>query len=232
MTRLLPLLTLLAALAFAASPLTTQGFNGFTADQFPIPQVDPPVQPAGYAFAIWGVIYLWLILGAGFGLWKRARDPDWQRMRPPLLASLAIGAAWIPVANAAPVAATAMIWAMLAGAVAALVRSGPHDPWWQRAPVALYAGWLTAAASVALGLVAAGHGLLSAEAAALAALALALACALAVILRGPRAPAYGTAVAWALGGVIVSNLAPLNLPVLTLAGAGLLLTGVLTLRRR
>ena len=60
MTRKTSLLVLLAALAFALSPLLSSGFNGFAPDQFPIPQDNPPVQPAGYAFAIWGLIYLWL----------------------------------------------------------------------------------------------------------------------------------------------------------------------------
>ena len=54
-------------LFFAASPFLSEGFNGFAPDQFPVPQDDPPVQPAGYAFSIWGVIYLWLIVGTGFG---------------------------------------------------------------------------------------------------------------------------------------------------------------------
>jgi hypothetical protein len=43
-------LTLLAAIAFLLSPLLSSGFNGFSPGQFPIPQIDPPVQPAGYAF--------------------------------------------------------------------------------------------------------------------------------------------------------------------------------------
>nr|WP_240769056.1 hypothetical protein [Paracoccus liaowanqingii] len=47
-------MVLLAALAFAASPLIFPGFAGYDAGRFPIPQVDPPVQPAGWAFSIWG----------------------------------------------------------------------------------------------------------------------------------------------------------------------------------
>ena len=31
------------------------GFGGFDANQFPVPQVNPSVQPAGYAFSIWGL---------------------------------------------------------------------------------------------------------------------------------------------------------------------------------
>ena len=60
-------LTALLAITFAGSPLVTSPFTGFRADQLPIPQVAPPLQPAGYAFSIWGVIYLWLIASCIFG---------------------------------------------------------------------------------------------------------------------------------------------------------------------
>ena len=58
------ILVLIAAIAFALSPVIFPGFAGYDADLFPIPQENPPVQPAGWAFSIWGLIYLWLILGA------------------------------------------------------------------------------------------------------------------------------------------------------------------------
>ncbi len=221
--RLWAALVMVAALAFAASPLTSDGFSGFTPGQFPIPQVDPPVQPAGYAFAIWGLIYAWLIAGAGFGLLRRDTDPGWRAMRPALLVSLAIGAGWIPVANIAPVYATVLIWAMLLAAVVALLRAGTGDRAWLRTPVALYAGWLTAASCVALGLVLAGHGVLGPQVAALAMLALALAIALAVQGLRPDTPEYAAAVIWALVGVIVANAAPANVAVLALSGVGIAL---------
>lgn len=215
------LLTFIAALAFGASPLATRGFRGFTPEQFPIPQIDPPVQPAGYAFAIWGVIYLWLILGAGYGVVRRSDDAGWDEMRWPLIASLGLGALWIPVANVSPFWATLMIWAMLIGAVMALVQAGSEDRWWQRAPVGLYAGWLTAASCVATGLLLAGHGLLEAQTAALVAISLALAIALGVLMLRHDTPTYGLAVIWGLAGVMVSNLAPLNWTVLGVCAAGI-----------
>ena len=95
MAQLWAALVLLGALVFAAAPFLTPGFNGFEPSQFPVPQDDPPVQPAGYAFSIWGLIYLWLIAGAVFGLWKRADEPDWAALRPPLFASLALGSVWL-----------------------------------------------------------------------------------------------------------------------------------------
>ena len=217
------LLTFVAAVAFAAVPVATQGFRGFRPDSFPVPQIDPPVQPAGYAFGIWGLIYLWLIVGTGFGVVLRSDDDGWDDMRTPLLVSLAIGVFWIPVANASPFWATVMIWLMLAGALASMVLAGKDDRWFQREPVGLYAGWLTAAASVATGLLLAGNGLMSAQNAALVALVLALSVALSVMIIRRDTVSYAVAVVWALVGVIVANLLPPNLPVLLIAAAGIAL---------
>lgn len=225
MYRKTSLLVLLASLAFALSPLLSSGFNGFAPDQFPVPQIDPPVQPAGYAFAIWGLIYLWLIAGAAFGIRDRATDPDWEPMRPALTVSLLIGAGWIPVAQLSPLWATVLIWAMLATAVMALLRAGKADHAWLRAPIGLYAGWLTAASSVALGLMLAGHGILSAQMAAYAGITLALLLALGVQAMRPDTPAYPAAVIWALVGVGVSNLDGPNWSVLALAALGLAVLG-------
>lgn len=218
------ILVALAALAFAVSPWLVPGFNGFEADQFPVPQVDPPVQPAGYAFAIWGLIYAWLVIGCAFGLVRRANDPDWAAMRPPLAVSLGVGALWLPVAQVSPALATLLIWVMLAGALRALFRVGDTDRWLQLTPVAIYAGWLTAASCVALGLMLAGYGLLGPTQSALAALGIALVIAVATQYALHRAPEYGLTVIWALVGVIVANTQPLNAAV-----AGLALLGIIVI---
>lgn len=228
MTRLWAGLVLLAAIVFAASPWVSQGFNGFEPDQFPVPQDDPPVQPAGYAFSIWGLIYLWLLVGAGFGLLRRSDDPDWTAMRPPLLVSLAIGATWLPVANVSPVIATVLIWAMLGSAFVSLFRVGDTDRWFQQAPVAIYTGWLTAAASVSIGLLLGGYGVLGGTWAAIVALSIGLVIALVAQYRLHRAPEYGVTVIWALVGVIVANGSPLNIAVVGLCVIGIM--AILSLR--
>lgn len=228
MERVWSVLVLLAALAFAASPWFVEGFNGFDPDQFPVPQDNPPVQPAGYAFAIWGLIYAWLIAGAVFGLIRRSDDPDWAAMRPPLTLSLAIGATWLPVANMSPVAATVLIWAMLVTAFVSLFRVGDTDRWWQQAPVAIYTGWLTAASSVSIGLLLGGYGVMSGTMSALVALSIGLAIALVAQYRLHRAPEYGITVIWALIGVIVANTGPLNAAVVGLCVIGIV--AILALR--
>lgn len=196
---------LLAALAFGASPFLVPGFNGFEANQFPVPQVDPPVQPAGYAFAIWGLIYVALLVSAVYGIVFRSQAVDWAEMRPPLALSLFVGVAWLPVAQASPVIATVLIWIMLIAALNALGRAPTLDRWLARGPVALYAGWLTAASFVALGLVLAGYGVMSGTTAAVLCLVLALILAAAVMSLLPDIPEYGLAMAWALAGVAVAN---------------------------
>ncbi len=228
MTRLWAALVLVAAIFFAASPWVTQGFNGFEPDQFPVPQNDPPVQPAGYAFSIWGLIYVWLLIGAGFGLLKRSDDPDWAEMRPPLAVSLAIGATWLPVANMSPAAATVLILAMLASALLSLFRVGDTDRWFQQTPVAIYAGWLTAASSVSIGLMLGGYGVVNNTWAAIIALSLGLVLALVAQYRLHRAPEYGITVIWALIAVIVANTGPLNIAVVGLCVIGIM--SILALR--
>lgn len=202
-------LVLAAAVGFAASPAFVENFGGFNADQFPVPQQDPPVQPAGYAFAIWGLIYAWLILGAGYGLLRHAGDEAWDRHRWPLFASLFIGCFWLWVATQSPLWATVVIWAMLITALAALFRTTNDGGarWWLQAPVAIYAGWLTAASSVSIGLIGAGYGLLPLGQIgwALVAIAVALILSGAVLRRLDRAPEYGLTVIWALVAVTVAN---------------------------
>jgi hypothetical protein len=219
-SRGLAIIVALAALAFVLSPFVTSGFRGFEPSQFPVTQVDPPVQPAGYAFAIWGVIYLWLLLGAGYGLWRAADDPDWQAMRPPLALSLGVGAFWLAAANASPLLATGMIVVMTASAIVAMLRAGQNNPWMQAGPVALYAGWLTAATGVAIGVVLGGYGILSAQAAALLCLTAVLLIALSVQSARPREWGYALAVIWALAGVIAANLHTGNWPVIALSVLG------------
>lgn len=197
---------LLLSIAFAASPFFVDGFDeGFDPNLFPVPQDKPPVQPAGYAFAIWGVIYGWLILGAAWGLVKAPRDGHWHDMRLPLSLSLLMGVFWLGVAVVSPVWAAVLIWAMLLAALVALFLAPVQDRAWGAYPVGLYAGWLSAASCVSLGLLAAGYGFLDARTAGLVFVALAAIIGTGVQAALRRTPTYGIAVIWALVAVIVAN---------------------------
>lgn len=198
-------LTLILTVTFVVSPALTSPFSGFRADQLPIPQLEPPVQPAGYAFAIWGLIYGWLVVSAIFGALKRRDDPSWDRARPALIVSLGVGTFWLAIANTSAIWATITIFIMAAGAIIALMRAPAKDVWWFKVPIGIYAGWLTAASFVSLGSTSAGYGLLTDQ---LGWAYLGIIGALIVtvpVLRRTNAPSYGLTVIWALVGIIVAN---------------------------
>ena len=230
MSYIKPLLVLVAAVAFAAAPFFTPEFGGFDPNLYPVPQENPPAQPAGYAFAIWGLIYVWLIAHGAFGLFARAKDPVWDAGRLPLIASLAIGVFWLQVAMVSPIWATVMIWAMLGLALVALMRTPIKDRWILLPPIALYAGWLTAASSVSIALVGAGFGLAFGEVIwALITLGIALILGGGIQSRLARGPEYGAAIVWALIAVVMANKGGSTL-VMTAAGVGTALIAALAFR--
>lgn len=213
------------AILFAMTPLMLPGFDGYDPEDFPVRILRPAVQPAGYAFSIWLLIYAALILHAGFGLLARDMDPVWDRPRGLLMAAMVCGILWVAFAEDLPVVATIVILTMLAGLLAALRQtSAAQDRLWLMAPVALFAGWVTAAAGAATGVTLAGLGWLSDTAAAVAMILAVLVLAAAVQWRIGRVPEYGAAVIWALIGIVAANWG-LNATVswLALAGAAVML---------
>ncbi len=198
-------LTLLATAAFVLAPTVTPPFSGYDPGIFPVQIARPSIQPAGYAFGIWGVIYGWLALSALFGLWRRD-NAMWNRTRLPLLGALVLGTAWLAIANGFPITATLAIIAMAAFSLTAfLIASPTEDRWGLQAPLSMFAGWLTAASMVSLGVVLAGYGWLSDTATALVMLTVVVLVALTVQSRRPTMPLYGAAVIWASVGVAVVN---------------------------
>lgn len=206
MTQRTAFLTFFLTLAFVASPFFTEPFSGFRADQLPIPQIDPPVQPEGYAFAIWGLIYAWLIVSAVYGAWARVDAPDWHDARIPLNVSLAVGIPWLAIANTSAIWASVTIVIMAIGAILALARAPYDDRWLFQAPVGLYAGWLTAASFVSIATTSAGYGIaFDSVIWALIGIAGAFVVATLVLWRRPTALGYRFAVIWALVGIVVAN---------------------------
>ena len=222
-------LLLLATIAFVLAPAFTPPFRGYDPALFPVPIDRPAIQPAGYAFSIWGVIYLWLILHAGFGLLKRPDNDTWARPLWPTLGAVALGTVWLAIATSAPITATITIVVMAALAVAAFLSANPHtDRWLLSAPLAIFAGWVTAASAVSTGVLLAGYGVLSNTGTALLLLTILLMIAALVQWRRPQMPLYGATVTWATIGVLVANLG-LNTTVTTAAGLGALLMAGITI---
>lgn len=234
MNRILQPALLLAILAMVAAPLLTPAFTGYDPSTFPVVIDRPAIQPAGYAFSIWGLIYLWLLAHAGFGLFKRREDAAFLHPALALLISGLLGSVWLTIASTAPLMATAVILVMGALAVLAYLRADAgRDRWLLAAPLAIYAGWLTAACGVSVGVILAGYGVLSNTGSALLMLVVVLAVALVVQARRPSIPVYGATVVWACIGVVVANWADTRtVAYAAAAGAALMAGWTLVLLRR
>lgn len=217
----LAVILLLATLAFGVAPFVTPPFTGYDPEMFPVRIERPSIQPAGYAFSIWSVIYLWLIAHAAYGLWKRAEDPAWNAVRVPLAAAVLIGAVWLAIAGTSAIWGTITIWFMTAAAITAFLRADPDvDRWMLSGPTAIFAGWLTAAAAVSTGVLISGYGWLPDNVSAAAMLALVLAIAVTIQFNRAAMPIYGLTVIWALIGVAVAN-GTTNVIVTVLAASGI-----------
>jgi len=209
---------LILVVGFAASPILSNGFGGFYRESFPVQVERWPAQPVGWAFSIWGLIYLVLIAAAACAVLRPATMPGWGRATLPLGLSLFIGLFWIEAAMRAPILATVMILPMAAGAIVAMFRVGPG--WRETAALGLYAGWLTAASGVAVSVVLTGYGVLAPRIAALALIGVVLVVAVIVAARRPRLWTYRAGVIWALFGVIVANVSARDWLIAAVCGAG------------
>lgn len=149
--RLLVLLTALAMplVAWFSNNGTFGPDNGTMSDRYPTLLV-----AAGYAFAIWGLIFL---LDIAYAAWQatgeRKRDDTLSHVAPWAAAGFALTAIWMPLFS------MGLFWLCLLvifGAMACLVRCAlilSHDrtpqegQWmWAWLPLSLHAGWLSLAA--------------------------------------------------------------------------------------
>lgn len=112
--------------------------------------------PAGLTFAIWGVIYLWLVLLVGYGFAlvtsERTRNPL-TLLGPWFSVNCLANAAWIFAWHwqLVPVS-LAIMGALLASLIAMYSRLGVGtepapvaDRWLVHAPISVYMGWITVA---------------------------------------------------------------------------------------
>eukprot|EP01013_Petalomonas_cantuscygni_P028848 TRINITY_DN5314_c0_g1_i1.p1 TRINITY_DN5314_c0_g1~~TRINITY_DN5314_c0_g1_i1.p1 ORF type:complete len:263 (+),score=25.81 TRINITY_DN5314_c0_g1_i1:91-789(+) len=226
------IIVLIVALAFAIAPFLSPEFGGIDPDRYPIPQNNPPVQPIGWAFSIWGPIYLWLVAHAAFGAFKFRQDAEWDRGHIALALSLAVGTIWLPVALVSPIWATILIWIMLIAALVALYRSGNASPAWiAKWPLALYAGWLSVASFLSIGLLLAGYGFVGEFTAAVIALILATGFAGYNALRLQSWP-YVIAVSWGFFGIAVANMGSAMTLTIAAVAAAVIVLGLTALSRK
>lgn len=210
-----------AIVAVGASVLQATGILGLTPAEFAASGAGT-VEAASYAFAIWGVIYAWLLAYAVYqlvpgwaddatlhrfgwpsvvsmlavGLWLVAAGADWRWATVGLIA---IGAFALLVPLASPVDLT--------GRTGRASRIPRRDRWLVVTPLALLAGWLTIATGLNAIAVLTAEGFVTADTATLWALggvAASVAVTLAVYLRG-QVIAYPIPVIWGLIAVFVSE---------------------------
>lgn len=145
--RFLVLLFALAmpAIAWLSNTGTFGPSNGEISDRYPTLLV-----AGGYAFAIWGPIFLLDVIWAGWQL--KDRGESVAKARLPAALGFAFTAAWMPVFSQELFGlALAIIWSALAAMLAAAwvvshaARLPPRAGWLATAPLALHAGWLSLA---------------------------------------------------------------------------------------
>lgn len=135
--------------------------NGVMSDRYPT-----LLAAAGYAFAIWGLIFLFDVI---YGVWqatgKRRNDETLARIAPAAAGGFALTAAWMPLFS------MGLFWLCLLvifGALACLVYCAqvlsrddiPQQGQWLLAwtPLSLHAGWLSVAAFLNLAQVIVAYG--------------------------------------------------------------------------
>ena len=238
-------LTLLLSIAQALAPQL-----GFLGIGVPIGGAyTSPVVPAGYAFAIWGPIFLltiayalWAVLPANREHPLPGRLGVWPALAFALCVAWSLAAQFAPLAVGAQVAIFVALLGCLIVVVARLADQavGPtscRGEWAARAGFGLYAGWSSLAVfanisgGIALhrfdwtGMSFAGQSV---------SLLLGAGCiAIAVLFRARGPLAYTAAVVWGLAGVAIANRA-LYPQVAIVAGAliGALLLALAAARRR
>ncbi len=179
---------------------------------------ETPVVPAGYAFAIWGPLFLAAIT---YGIWQalpsQRDNPLLVQVRPPLAWAFALNNAWMLVSQLAGNGWHLVI--ILFSAVACLlvaldmvVRADPRrgvDRWLVRPLVGVWAGWASAAAFANVSITARwaefGWFGLSETGAAVLVIATAVAGGAAALrwMRGDLG--YAFALVWALAAIVVGN---------------------------
>lgn len=178
---------------------------------------DPPIVPAGYAFAIWGPIYAGSLGYAIVQAWPgRTTDPAFRRGGWGAAVAFVATATWLLVAVAPSlVPVTVPVFAVIgAGLLVArrALRDAPlasrRDRWLVRAPISVFLGWTSVAIFANTATVLRGLGLTraGAETALCVGLLAAATGTAAAITRWTRGDGwYAGTVLWALAGIVVAN---------------------------
>jgi len=175
--------------------------------------LDTAIIPAGWAFSIWGIIFLWCLIFAGFAATRTAENAKLaERVTLPAIGAFTANGIWglyTPFFGLSLGSEVIIIIGLFSALMAALI-AGPHaqktssERFLISAPLGLVAGWLTAASFVGASSVALGLGADVNTEILLAILGAATLFALIIISRGPSLT-YSLALFWALWAIVDKN---------------------------
>lgn len=209
-------LVLAAAVQQILFPFFINPFGANSANSQAGAAIASGIAPAGYAFAIWGPIYLGAL---AYGLWQvtaaGAQDGVAEHLAAPLIVLYLGSSLWLWFAQNGPLWGTVPTLAVMAAmAIYALtIVSAADQTGWMRwlilvLPLALYAGWTSCAVFVNFAEVAPVYGFdrLGLSRGSFGVLLLALATLLAVgVLWATRGQsAYAATIVWALAAIIAA----------------------------
>jgi len=229
-----------------SGPLTSAAL-GPSSDQAVISDANlSPVTPAGYAFAIWGLIYLASLALAVYQLLPRQRGREVHRRTGWWLTiAFTCSTIWVPIFGSRTIWLSQVVILLLvlslAVATVRLTRSGPAGDVAERlllrVPVTFYLGWATLASFAGLALTLRSLGMperagwVTALSVGLVLLAAALSTA--VVSRETAAAGYAFTSCWALAAVAVATYeTPVRVVALVAVAAVLVGLAVHTARSR
>lgn len=120
--------------------------NGAISDRYPT-----LIVASGYAFSIWGLIFLLDVIYGTWQLFERGTDARARALRPYTAIAFALTSAWMIIFSLQLFwLALAIIWISLACILYAAWQVSNSEryapaPWWQWVPLSLHAGWVSLA---------------------------------------------------------------------------------------
>ncbi|MDZ4840889.1 MAG: hypothetical protein SH859_01920 [Hyphomicrobium aestuarii] len=216
---ILRILVLIAAVQQFIFPIFVNPFRDGgrgLATTTPVPLTPSQIEPAGYAFAIWGPIYLLAIAYAVWQLTPSGRaDPVTRKIAPYAIIVYAGSSLWLTVVSYGPLWASMPILGIMAACASAALIAAVRMPepsalrlWLATIAFGLYAGWKTCATFVNIAEVAPGYGFarfgLGVATYGVLSIAVATVVGGAVLLLTRGTLAYAATILWALAAIAIS----------------------------
>lgn len=219
--------------ALAGAGLLNDVSTGEVARRF-----DLPYTPAGYAFAIWSLIYLGLtaftVAQAVPSRWPSSRV---DAIRPAYVFSSVANGAWLWFWHHEALLGSLAVMALLLGSLTFIYRTLAATPpatvaeaWWLDRPLRLYCAWITVATLVNLAVVLAAGGMPDFDPVLLSQLMIAATFAVGVfVYRRLRDPLFLCVIGWAAAAIALKAGQPLAVSAPAMLVCGLLGLGAIGL---